>query len=133
MKKINNIFLTILVIIVPIILIVAKIKYWQLIIFCIYSFFIGLIYSTLMNRYIERKEKDLKKLNRDQKSKDLFNEAMALVIHEGAGSAGLLQMKLKVGYTISAELMEMLGEAGIIEEADGAKPRKVIKQMFDHV
>lgn len=58
---------------------------------------------------------------------NLYTEAEKLVIREHKSSAGFLQRKLKIGYAMSALLIDMLEEKGIVGPADGTKPRKILK------
>lgn len=60
--------------------------------------------------------------------KDLYNEAIKIVIAAKAASASLLQRKLKIGYAKAARLLDMLEDTGIIGSGDGARPRKVLKK-----
>jgi S-DNA-T family DNA segregation ATPase FtsK/SpoIIIE len=56
----------------------------------------------------------------------LFNEAKALVIESGKGSASYIQRRLRVGYARAARLLDELEMAGIVGPADGAKPREIL-------
>jgi len=59
---------------------------------------------------------------------ELYEEAKEAVIEVGKASTSYLQRKLRVGYSRSARLMDMLEENGVIGPADGSKPRKVIEE-----
>jgi S-DNA-T family DNA segregation ATPase FtsK/SpoIIIE len=56
---------------------------------------------------------------------DLYEEAKKVVIEAGKASTSYLQRKLRVGYSRSARLIDMLEENGVIGPADGSKPRPV--------
>jgi S-DNA-T family DNA segregation ATPase FtsK/SpoIIIE len=55
----------------------------------------------------------------------LFDRAVELVLEEGRGSVSMLQRRLAIGYTRSARLIEMMGEAGIIGRHKGTVAREV--------
>lgn len=57
----------------------------------------------------------------------LYEEAKQIVIKSGKASPALLQRRLRIGYSRSARLIDMLEDNGIIGEADGAKPREILK------
>lgn len=57
----------------------------------------------------------------------LLIQAEVLVKQHEFASASLLQRRLAIGYARAARLIDQLTEKGIIEQADGAKPRKVIR------
>ncbi len=55
----------------------------------------------------------------------LFDRAVELVLETRRGSVSMLQRRLAIGYTRSARLIEMMGEAGIIGEHKGTVAREV--------
>ena len=57
----------------------------------------------------------------------LLIQAEVLVKQYEFASASLLQRRLAIGYARAARLIDQLTEKGVIEQADGAKPRKVIR------
>ena len=57
----------------------------------------------------------------------LLIQAEVLVKQHEFASASLLQRRLAIGYARAARLLDQLTEKGVIENADGAKPRKVIR------
>lgn len=57
----------------------------------------------------------------------LLLQAEALVKQFEYASASLLQRRLSIGYARAVRLLDQLTEKGVIEHADGAKPRKVVK------
>src|SRR5262245_54966776 len=59
---------------------------------------------------------------------DLYEEAKSAVIEAGQASTSYLQRKLRVGYSRAARLMDMLEDNGVIGQAIGSAPRKVIAQ-----
>jgi len=59
----------------------------------------------------------------------LFDRAVEMVIEEKRGSVSMLQRRLAIGYTRSARLIEMMGEAGIIGGHKGTVAREVVMTM----
>jgi len=59
----------------------------------------------------------------------LFDRAVELVLESGRGSVSMLQRRLAIGYTRSARLIEMMGEAGIIGGHKGTVAREVNMTM----
>ncbi|MEM1423898.1 MAG: DNA translocase FtsK, partial [Planctomycetota bacterium] len=55
----------------------------------------------------------------------LFDRAVELVLETRRGSVSMLQRRLAIGYTRSARLIEMMGEAGIIGDHKGTVAREV--------
>lgn len=65
----------------------------------------------------------------EDKSKDtLFNQAVEIVGQHDFASASLLQRRLSIGYARAARLLDQLESDGIVDSAEGAKPRKVLKK-----
>ncbi len=60
---------------------------------------------------------------------DLYEDAKEAVIEAGKASTSYLQRKLRIGYSRSARLMDMLEEKGVIGPADGSKPREVKSEV----
>jgi S-DNA-T family DNA segregation ATPase FtsK/SpoIIIE len=56
---------------------------------------------------------------------ELYEDAKQVVIRAGKASTSLIQRALRVGYSRSARLMDLLEENGVIGPADGSKPREV--------
>lgn len=67
--------------------------------------------------------------DRDQ----LFEEAVRLILSANNASASFLQRKLSVGYARAARLLDELQSAGIVGQADGAKPREILIKSFDQI
>jgi DNA segregation ATPase FtsK/SpoIIIE-like protein len=59
---------------------------------------------------------------------ELYEDAKEAVLEAGKASTSYIQRKLRVGYSRAARLMDMLEEKGVIGPANGAEPRKVIKE-----
>jgi S-DNA-T family DNA segregation ATPase FtsK/SpoIIIE len=55
----------------------------------------------------------------------LFDRAVELVLESQRGSVSMLQRRLAIGYTRSARLIEMMGDAGIIGRHKGTVAREV--------
>lgn len=76
----------------------------------------------LENR-IEALEKAIKPATIDDDA--LLLQAEVLVKQHEYASASLLQRRLSIGYARAARLLDQLTEKGVIELAEGAKPRRV--------
>lgn len=61
----------------------------------------------------------------------LYADAVDAIHEAGMASPALLQRVLKIGYSRAALLMDTLENNGLIEPADGAKPRKLISSKFE--
>ncbi len=70
-------------------------------------------------------EEHEEKMRKAAQEDPLFDRAVELVIETGRGSVSMLQRRLAIGYTRSARLIEMMGEAGIIGEHKGTVAREV--------
>lgn len=57
---------------------------------------------------------------------ELYKEGVGIVRGEKMASASFLQRKLKIGYALSARLLDLMEERGIIGEYNGAKPREIL-------
>lgn len=55
-----------------------------------------------------------------------FDLAKELALINGKVSASGLQRKLRIGYSRASRVLDELTEAGIVSEADGAKPRTTL-------
>ena len=64
---------------------------------------------------------------------ELFKEAAEAVVKAGKASTSLLQRRLRIGYARAARLMEDLEEQGIIGEADGSRPRQVLRTDLEEI
>ena len=53
-----------------------------------------------------------------------WDDALAIAQRQGAISASYLQRSLKIGYNRAARLVEKMEALGLVERADGARPRK---------
>ncbi len=58
----------------------------------------------------------------------LFNQAIDIISQFDKASASLLQRRLKVGYARAARMLDELEAAGYVGQAEGSKPREVIKR-----
>lgn len=57
---------------------------------------------------------------------DLFRQSVEIITQSDKASASLLQRKLSIGYARAARILDQLEQAGVVDKADGAKPRKVL-------
>jgi len=62
----------------------------------------------------------------DTDDDDLYEDAKEAVLEAGKASTSYLQRRLRIGYSRSARLIDMLEENGVIGPADGSTPRAVI-------
>lgn len=64
---------------------------------------------------------------------DLIIRAAEVAVNNGQFSTTMLQRKLKLGYARASRIMDELEERGIVGEAEGSKPRRVLmsKMQFD--
>ena len=58
----------------------------------------------------------------------MLKDAALLFIHHQQGSTSMIQRKMKLGYNRAGRIMDQLESLGIVGQADGAKPRKVLFQ-----
>ena len=56
----------------------------------------------------------------------MIDKAIEVLVEAGQASTSFLQRRLKLGYARAARIMDELEQMGVIGEADGAKPRKVL-------
>jgi len=59
----------------------------------------------------------------------LFNQAISIIAQFDKASASLLQRRLSIGYARAARLLDQLEAAGYVSQAEGSKPREVIKRQ----
>lgn len=59
---------------------------------------------------------------------ELLTEAKKLIKVNDFVSAALLQRRFSIGYSRAARILDILEGQGLVGEAEGAKPRKVIKK-----
>ena len=56
----------------------------------------------------------------------LFEDAARLIVREQSGSTSLIQRKFAIGYNRAGRLMGQLEKAGVVGQAHGSAPRKVL-------
>ena len=56
----------------------------------------------------------------------LINDAITIVRESKKASTSLLQRRLRIGYSRAARIIDVLEQKGIVDPADGAKPREVL-------
>jgi S-DNA-T family DNA segregation ATPase FtsK/SpoIIIE len=65
----------------------------------------------------------------DETPDELYNEAVELVRRQKKASVSMLQRKLRIGYTRSSRLIDMMEERGVIgPQESGSKPREVLPE-----
>lgn len=60
-----------------------------------------------------------------------YEEAKQVVMQAGKASSSLLQRRMRIGYSRSARLMDILEERGVIGPSDGSKPREILNGEGD--
>lgn len=73
---------------------------------------------------LDLKNLDLKR--KSDKTDELFDKALALIVDNGQASISFLQRKLHIGYTRAARLIDQLEEHGFIGGYEGTKPREIL-------
>ena len=63
---------------------------------------------------------------------ELLEAAGEVIFQAKKASASLLQRRLRVGYARAARILDILEERGLISPGDGAKPREVYLDKFNH-
>lgn len=115
--------------VLPLVAVLVRYKYAIEILISCYSFLAGIFYCSLSwNQKAKESHPHTFEFNRDEENivdNQLIDKSKSVVIEAGYASPAYLQRYLKIGYTKAARLMEILHEDGIIEEADGAKPRRI--------
>ena len=57
---------------------------------------------------------------------DLLTNAVRMAVEDGQTSISMLQRRLRVGYARAGRLVDEMTKMGIVSEAEGSKPRKVL-------
>ncbi|WP_385940085.1 DNA translocase FtsK [Thalassorhabdus alkalitolerans] len=81
--------------------------------------------------YFLKREELVKKHQRQEVEDDLFIDACEFVTEQGSASSSLLQRQFSIGFNRAARLIDMMEAKGIISEAMGTKPRRVLLSMED--
>ncbi|SFQ08110.1 DNA translocase FtsK [Salibacterium halotolerans] len=81
--------------------------------------------------YIFKREDLQKKAEQEENSDELFPDACLFVSEQGGASSSLLQRRFSIGYNRAARLIDMMENQGIISEANGSKPRRVLLSEHD--
>ena len=64
--------------------------------------------------------------NNDGNDEPLFDEGVQEVIRAGKASTSFLQRRLKIGYSRAARMIDLMEEAGVVGQGEGAKPRDIL-------
>ncbi len=76
-------------------------------------------------------ENDSFSLDKDEEADEYLEDAIALVVNNGQGSASMLQRKFRIGYNRAARLIDEMEERGIVGPNKGSKPRDVLINLED--
>jgi S-DNA-T family DNA segregation ATPase FtsK/SpoIIIE len=57
----------------------------------------------------------------------MFDDAVRLVFEFGKASTSLLQRRLRIGYGRAAHLIDLMERDGLVGQADGSRPRELLK------
>lgn len=69
--------------------------------------------------------------NMDPTDEPIYQEAVKAVIEGGKASTSFLQMRLRIGFSKAARLMEIMEQNGIVGPSQGSKPREVLISSLD--
>jgi S-DNA-T family DNA segregation ATPase FtsK/SpoIIIE len=75
----------------------------------------------------EAEDEDDFKLESDDGTDPLMDEALKIVYSRNSASASYLQRRLKIGYNRAARIIEEMEDRGIIGPARGSQPREVLR------
>lgn len=99
--------------------------------------------QTLGNTYAEDIEEKIKNLGSGgggsssggSELDELFEKAGRVIIEKESASIGMLQRAFKIGFNRAARIMDQLSEYGVVGEAEGTKPRKILMspEQFDQL
>ncbi|RCW62664.1 DNA translocase FtsK [Saliterribacillus persicus] len=81
--------------------------------------------------YLFEQSQLLQKIEVEENTDELYEEAIAFVLEQNSASASLLQRRFKVGYNRAARLIDMMEDNGIITGQNGSKPREVLVYESD--
>ncbi len=62
----------------------------------------------------------------DGVSEDLLEQAISIIRMENKATVSLLQRRLNIGYALSAKLIDILEERGVVGSFNGSQPREVL-------
>jgi S-DNA-T family DNA segregation ATPase FtsK/SpoIIIE len=65
--------------------------------------------------------------NNEDDSDPMFDDAVRLVFEFGKASTSLLQRRLRIGYGRAAHLIDLMERDGLVGQADGSRPRELLK------
>ncbi|WLV23819.1 DNA translocase FtsK [Aciduricibacillus chroicocephali] len=76
--------------------------------------------------YLFEQEELLARVQVDEESDELLEEAIEFVIEQNNASTSMLQRHFRIGYNRAARLIDTLEQRGIINQQNGSKPRDVL-------
>jgi len=83
------------------------------------------IIAWIDDEYARQQDQDNGSLDMDSQGEDpKWEEALAIARNQGTISASFLQRQLKIGYNRAARIVEHMELRGLVDKADGAKPRR---------
>ena len=80
--------------------------------------------------FIAYKEQEKKFTHREFEKDEFFDEAVRMVLETGQASVSMIQRRLRLGYTRSARLIDMMEVEGIVGGYRGSKPRKILIEEY---
>lgn len=93
-----------------------------------------------ITQYIKRQRKpnyliemeELSHYSIEEFEDELFFDACEFTFEQGAASSSSLQRRFRIGYNRAARLIDMMEDNGLVSQANGSKPRKLLmtKQEF---
>jgi S-DNA-T family DNA segregation ATPase FtsK/SpoIIIE len=83
------------------------------------------IIAWIDDEYARQQDQDNGSLDMDSQGEDpKWEEALAIARNQGTISASFLQRQLKIGYNRASRIVEHMELRGLVDTADGAKPRR---------
>ena len=68
-----------------------------------------------------------------EKDEDLVQKCIEIMKQERKASTSLFQRRLRLGYTRSARVVDILEQRGYVAAGEGAKPREILVDLDDLV
>ncbi|MBI4042209.1 MAG: DNA translocase FtsK 4TM domain-containing protein [Deltaproteobacteria bacterium] len=82
----------------------------------------------LLEQLVENKAREE---NFDEIDDEFYSQAVAMVAQTRQASISMIQRRFRIGYNRAARLIERMEEEGLVGNADGSKPRRVLISSLD--